>query len=281
MPKHLFREKAIKRLSSPERLDTLIEVTTPRAWIVLLATASALVAVLVWGFLGVLSDTIVGTGIILHEGGIYGVQSAGSGIILEMEVETGDSVAQGQVIARIAQPDLEGDLEGRSLVRSPREGRILEVLVDRGEVIGTGARVALMDSPDRPLRATVFVPPEGKRIRPGMSVRLSPSGLTPEEYGYMLGSVEEVSELPVTPTLMNRYLRNQELVQEFAAGGNTYMVSVALEVDSATTSGFKWTGRSGPELKVGTGTILSALISVQNHRPITLVVPALRRWLGV
>lgn len=415
MANNLFREKAIERLSTPERLDALMQVTTPRAWLALAAAGMLLAGAFVWGLFGRVSDTVQGTGIILHEGGVYGIQALGSGVVLETTLSNGDSVSEGQIVVRIAQPAMQEDLaelraqrrtlkgtrdrassfvdestrlrlesishqrvqavarlsaakqsmvflekkagedkealdlgliteadyqnsvqqlaaareavsgaeaavsdlasqvptvrnqslqaildyddriaqlddriassrqalEIASLVRSPYAGRVIEVLVDAGESVAAGAQVMMVELPNRPLRAMVFVPSEGKRIAPGMTARLSPSGLSADEYGYMLGSVVEVSELPASPALINRYLRNQVLVQEFTARGDTYVAYVTLEVDSATYSGFKWTSRKGPRVRIGSGTLLSGLFSVQDHRPITLVIPVLRRWLGI
>jgi HlyD family secretion protein len=53
-----------------------------------------------------------------------------------------------------------------------------------------------------------------------------------------------------------------------------------MEHDTSTASGFKWTSRSGPQIEVNGGTLLTATITTQKQAPITLVIPALRRWLG-
>lgn len=37
----------------------------------------------------------------------------------------------------------------------------------------------------------------GSDIRPGMPARALPSGVKPQEYGYMVATVKAVSELPV------------------------------------------------------------------------------------
>ena len=48
----LFREKSMKRVSSPEELNDYIRVTTPSVWVVLLALTLLLAGMLVWGALG-------------------------------------------------------------------------------------------------------------------------------------------------------------------------------------------------------------------------------------
>lgn len=48
----IFRQKSIKRVSSPEQLNDYIRVTTPSVWLVLLALVILLVGMLAWSILG-------------------------------------------------------------------------------------------------------------------------------------------------------------------------------------------------------------------------------------
>jgi HlyD family secretion protein len=114
-----------------------------------------------------------------------------------------------------------------------------------------------------------------------MRVQMSPAGVAWEEYGYMLGHVVSVSDSPLSPTAMDVLLRNDALVREFTARGAAYVVSVELERNPATPSGFLWTSRQGPDLTFGSGTLLDAKITLAQQRPAALVIPALRKWLGI
>ncbi len=58
MRKELFREKAVKKVSSPEQLNEYIRVTNPGIWVTLAAIIILLVGVCVWGILGRLETTI-------------------------------------------------------------------------------------------------------------------------------------------------------------------------------------------------------------------------------
>ena len=51
----LFREKSLKKVSSPEKLDDYIRVTTPSVWIALIAMVVLLAGVIVWGCFGELT----------------------------------------------------------------------------------------------------------------------------------------------------------------------------------------------------------------------------------
>ncbi len=51
----LFRQKSIDKVSSPEKLDDYIRVTTPSVWITLIAIVILLVGIIVWGVFGELT----------------------------------------------------------------------------------------------------------------------------------------------------------------------------------------------------------------------------------
>jgi len=415
MSKQIFRPAALERLSNPERLDSLTTVTTPRGWLALIAIALVLGGALVWGFAGRTQDTIDGNGILLRRGGLAQVQAVGTGTIKKITVKAGDLITPGQVLAYLAQPELERniaqsearlasltnqgsesggqikggrDLEGASVseqvrhldqtqkslreqlvylqdrltaqqeavrrglinrdvsqatnqeiartndaiagidaqrkelnsrlaafrnqatqglfsienqIRSERNqlellrlqhertssvrnvydhGRVIEMLAEEGDALAFGQPLLSIDQPSQPLDCYVFVPLRGKQISPGMLVHVTPAGLSWEEYGYMIGKVLSVSRVPLSPAAMNVYLRNSTLVEQFNRQGATYLVYVEMQPDASTASGFKWTSRAGPQIEVNGGTLLTATITTQNQAPITLVVPALRRWLG-
>ena len=48
----IFREKTMKRVSSPEQLNDYIRVTSPSVWIVLIALVVLLVGMLAWSIFG-------------------------------------------------------------------------------------------------------------------------------------------------------------------------------------------------------------------------------------
>jgi hypothetical protein len=58
----IFRETALERLSSPEQLDQLMRITSPRSWMMLATIAILLAVALVWGFLGRVPTATSGEG---------------------------------------------------------------------------------------------------------------------------------------------------------------------------------------------------------------------------
>jgi len=170
-----------------------------------------------------------------------------------------------------------------SVVRSPYRGRVIEMLAEVGDTLQPGTPLLSIDLPDAALECLVFVPLNGKEVQPGMAVHVTPAGVNWEEHGYMVGRVRAVSRNPLSPAAMNVYLRNSTLVEQFNAQGASYLVYVEMETNPASprTYKWKWTTGDGPPYDFGGGTLLSASITIRAQRPITLVIPALRRWLGV
>jgi hypothetical protein len=62
----IFRKESLERLSSPEQLDQLMQVVSPKSWLPLASLASLMALALVWGFLGRIPITAVGKGILVH-----------------------------------------------------------------------------------------------------------------------------------------------------------------------------------------------------------------------
>ncbi len=102
----IFRSVALERLSSPEQLDQLMQVTTPRGWLMLVGVGALLATALVWGVLGSVPERINGKGILARSGGVLEVEASGDGRVTDVSVRVGDVVSEGQVVARIQRQDL-------------------------------------------------------------------------------------------------------------------------------------------------------------------------------
>lgn len=70
MSSEIFREKSIKRVNSPEKLDEYLKVTSPSVWLILIGIIIVLIGFIVWGYYGELK-TYVNTGCIVAENNAY------------------------------------------------------------------------------------------------------------------------------------------------------------------------------------------------------------------
>ena len=57
MQNNLFKKSSMERITSPEKLNDFIQVANPASWMVLGAALALLIGLLVWGFLGQLTQT--------------------------------------------------------------------------------------------------------------------------------------------------------------------------------------------------------------------------------
>jgi len=102
----LFRKVSLERMSSPEQLDLMIQITTPKGWLALIALGCLLLTGLAWGIWGRIPTKVMGQGILLKTGGILEIVASGAGRVKGIYCDEDDLVVKGQTIARIAQPDI-------------------------------------------------------------------------------------------------------------------------------------------------------------------------------
>jgi HlyD family secretion protein len=209
--------------------------------------------------------------------------------IAQIDIQFRDSVIQGEQRVKndeFALADAERQLRERletyrvsSEVLSPVAGIVDEIQLRPGSLVSRGQPVLTIETSGQGLEFVFFAPlDEGEKIQPGQSVRISPNWTIQEEEGTMLGSVTGLSTLPVTPEGLRLLLHNEDLVRHFSGAGPVFTVRVQLKPDPATRSGYAWTSSKGADVSVESGGFGGGEVQVKSQRPISLVIPALRRW---
>lgn len=381
----MFRKASLDKLSSPDQLDQMLKVTTPTGWIALSGCILLLVAAVAWGIEGELPTNVGGTCILMKSGGIQNVSFSGGGRVTDISVREGDIIEQGQLIARVEQPELLNEMRnlkrrredfissmtdaavildaetetiktrinnqevrveslaklvkdglktqreleqargslselkiqldrvpGRKIeatnqlsqiersietlgkrlklasgVYSTYSGRIVEIMVSDGQLVQPGLPLLNLEPSGRNIKnleVIMFVPAgAGKMIKPGMSAKISPSTVKREEYGALLATVKTVSSFPATRSGMFNILRDEQLVDALARGSSIQVTAdlIPMPGDAKNTSGYKWTSPAGPPTTVETGTLCAGQVVTRVQAPITLVIPALRKFMGV
>jgi multidrug efflux pump subunit AcrA (membrane-fusion protein) len=271
MQKSLFRQEAMEKTLSPDELDRLMRVTSPRGWLALIGLLALVAAAVAWGIFGTI-PVVVGAdqGVLLGGDSRHQVVSQTSGLVTDVRVETGDTVKKGQVIARV-RPDGGAQTDVVSLF----SGRVDSVVIEKGMLLQRGHNVAVVKEGNDPLSAFVFVSGEqGKQLKKGMKVQVLPSTVKAEEFGYIQGKVTHVSQFPVTKPEMFLLLENQSLVDTLRTNDAQLRVDVKLLKDPSTPSGFKWSSSHGPPFAITRGTLCSATFVLGEERPMTLVLPS-------
>jgi HlyD family secretion protein len=94
----LFRKAALDKLASPERLDVLMQVTSPMGWLSLITVAGILVGVIIWSIFGSIPERIDGQGVLLRGGANSEIRSSGSGAIVSLDLKINQVITVGQVV---------------------------------------------------------------------------------------------------------------------------------------------------------------------------------------
>lgn len=115
---NLFRKKALERLSTPERLDRTLSVTSPKGWLALLTLLVMIAAVLVWSFMGEVSRYVTAPGMLIGRGGVLVAAAAERvGTVTRLMRGVNDRVRKGDVLAELVNKEMKERLRtARDLV---------------------------------------------------------------------------------------------------------------------------------------------------------------------
>jgi HlyD family secretion protein len=164
------------------------------------------------------------------------------------------------------------------VVISPADGVVIGLQTAIGSLVKGGSPVVSIASLGEGMDVIAFVPAqEGKRIKPGMQALISPSTFKREEFGSIKGEVETVSQFPTSKKAMMAVLQNEHLVEFLAKKGPPITVRIRLLEDPGSFSRFAWSYSKGPQHHVTPGSLADARITVREQRPVSLIIPALRK----
>lgn len=110
----LFRREALERLSNLNQLDQALKVTSPLGWVALGTAVAIIAGCAAWSVFGTYRETVSGSGLLVRENGAFVNIYAPKSGWLESYPDRGDSVAAGELIARLSSPEEEGRLADAS-----------------------------------------------------------------------------------------------------------------------------------------------------------------------
>lgn len=408
MDSGIFRKVALDRLSSPEQLDQVLTVTSPKEWAALIGLLALLGVGAMWGFGGSVPTKVEGQAVLVRSGTVSSIVAMGSGLVLSVSARVGDRVSREQVVATVAQPavlekirlaqqalaaarrerdrqtkiakdssrlqvealqrkrtntereiaelneqaqlasaqipvqdqllakglatkqqaiaarqkltliqdeiaghqaqlkefeaeeyalqsqpqqtfaqaeaavrdqerslaELTKELDLLEKVISPYDGEIIEVKADPGAMVEAGAPIFSIQPDVKDLEVLAYLPSRmAKSVHPHMKAEISPSTVKREEYGFLKGEIDYVADYPATTAALMRNFQNESLVRALSSEGPVTEVHVRLLHDDKTMSGFSWSSRNGPPIKLSSGTIGTIEIITREQRPISLLFP--------
>lgn len=310
----IFSREALNKLRSPEKLDTLLPITTPINWMALIAIGILLFSVVLWSIFGAFTVKVDGMGMIMDSAGVVNVSHISDGKIKQIYVHSGSKIKKGDLIARMEQPVQDADTRmaqyNIALSQSDRDamsrasehdakktqelvneyiysdydGIVDEVMVETGSIINVGTPIcSIRRTQNRDeLTGVLYIPVEqGKRVETGMSIQLAPNGVDASQSGWLLGVVRSVSQYPTSTTAMSKVLGNEQLVQYILNNERGAVMEVKFDLvkDENSESGYLWTSFVGQHKPITAGSFCTGSIIIDRVPPIEKVFYKVSQWL--
>lgn len=175
-------------------------------------------------------------------------------------------------------------IKERSLIRSPQSGCILDISSTLGQVVNPGTRLGTLQPqvPGTQISSIVYFDvKDGKRIKPGMQMQITPDTVKRERFGGIVATVKSVSAYPVTSTTVATKVGNAELAETLTSKTAKVEVIASLVAEPTNATGYKWSSSKGPNMKLTPGTTTAVRVKVEEQAPITFLLPFLREWSGI
>ena len=171
-------------------------------------------------------------------------------------------------------------------------GRVVEIRVAVQTEVNVGDAILLIEPTGTDvgtLEAILYVSAAtGKRIevkvkgKKGMTAYISPGGVKREEFGSMVGWVSFVAKVPTSKPAMEARLGDKGLAEKLTLEiGLPLEVRISLIPSEDTHSGYEWTSSHGPETVITAGTLCEGWVTVNEQRPIELLIPFIKKRLGL
>ena len=310
----IFSQEALDKMRSPEKLDTVLPITSPVSWMGLIAVAAMLFAVVLWSIFGSFTVRADGMGLIMDPKGVVNVATISGGKLDKLYVHPGDHVKKDDQIAHVDQvqenaatrmaqygPELatsgrdamnrvqeydmrRGQKNASEYIYSSYDGIVDEILVEEGSTVGSGVPICTLrlSGGRKDLKGVLYVPVEkGKRIQTGMTIQLAPNGVDVSQSGSLLGTVRSVSQYPITMQAMQKRLGNDQLAQWIIQAQQSAVMEVTFDLvkDENSESGYLWTSSVGTHKPVTAGSFCKGSIIIERKPPIEKVFHKLSQWL--
>ncbi len=266
----MFRPSALRRVSSPEQLDTVVRVALPRQWLALFALLAVLVTGIVWACVTTIPTTLSGPGYLLPEGGRQEVAAPVAGTLSTLSLQTGEHLVPGEVIGTVM-PAPDGGAQPAPVdVLAPAiPGVISEVDDVSGAYVTAGQLIALVDPAGLPLVVYTYLPAaEAAGLPTGIPAQVTFSGGVGNTYGYAKGTVVTVSSYPVSQQRLSLVLNASSLVNTIEAQGPSDEIVVQLNPSATTPSGIEWASGQGPPGTLPAGLSATVELVLGSHHPI-------------
>ena len=247
-------------LQSPEQIADHLRVTYVPTYLLASAVIVLLVAFIVWGFLGNVSDKAYYSGVVFPVQGTADITLPNKGIVRSMLVHNGDSVRQGQTVAMVSIGD------SHSFLTSRVSGLVISTKADNEPFEAFDPIVSVVDGnvsdgQSQHTQLIAYADNEAQRdLRIGMEAQVWPADEKRDEIGYVRGRITQVVSYPADADEVRQTLKSNILAKRLLEQGDVvYEVRIDLLRLPEDATRYDWSFGEPDNVSMGIGTYCSVL----------------------
>ena len=247
-------------LQSPEQIADHLRVTYVPTYLLASAVIVLLVAFIVWGFLGNVSDKAYYSGVVFPVQGTADITLPNKGIVRSMLVHNGDSVRQGQTVAMVSIGD------SHSFLTSRVSGLVISTKADNEPFEAFDPIVSVVDGnasegQSQHTQLIAYADNEAQRdLRIGMEAQVWPADEKRDEIGYVRGRITQVVRYPADADEVRQTLKSNILAKRLLEQGDVvYEVRIDLLRLPEDATRYDWSFGEPDNVSMGIGTYCSVL----------------------
>lgn len=255
-----MKDDSNETLQSPLEIGDHLRVTYVPTYLLATAAAVLLVAFIVWGVLGTVSDKVYYSGVVFPTQGTTDIYLPHKGIVRTIMVRDGDIVKKGQAVAIVSVDD------SHSFLTSTVNGMVVSSKIDNEPFEAYDPIVGIMEeSPtgeqsQRTLLVAYADNDAQRDLRIGMEAQVWPANEKRDEIGYVRGRVIQVVRYPANVDKVRQTLKSEVLAKRLTEQSDAvYEVLIDLQRDPADPNVYDWSFGVPENVSMDFGTYCSVL----------------------
>ena len=262
-----MKEDSEKTIQSPEQLADHLRVTYVPTYLLAAASGMLLIAFIVWGILGSVSDKAYYSGVVFPVQGIADIKLPNGGVVRSMLVHNGDSVHEGQTVAMVSIGN------SHSFLSSTVTGLVISTKADNEQFEAFDPIVSVVTgeaNSERPgtTQLIAYANNEVQRdLQVGMEAQVWPADEKRDEIGYVRGRIIQVVRYPVDADDVRQRLKSDVLAQRLLGEGQkvVYEVIIDLQRNPSDPTSYDWSFGQPDDVSMGIGTYCSVLTETRRR----------------
>jgi len=262
-----MKEASENVLQSPEQIADHLRVTYVPTYLLATTVGLLMMAFIVWGVLGTVSDKAYYSGVVFPVQGTTDVTLPNKGIVRTMLVHNGDSVHLGQIIAMVSVGD------SHSYLTSTVSGLVISTKADNEPFEAFDPIVSVVDgnANDQKSQLTqliAYADTETQRdLQVGMEAQVWPADEKRDEIGYVRGRITQVVRYPAADADVRQTLKSDVMAKRLLDDGQkvVYEVLIDLQRDPSDPTRYNWSFGEPEGVSMGIGTYCSVLTETRRR----------------